>query len=374
MKIGLLTYYGDLNCGTNLQALASLRVLRKVYAGAEVEIIPVHGFTPPGKKPYLTSFTLKTLYNDFIRINKYNRFTKEQLNVKKDNIIKDIDKGLEFISSLNYDKIFVGSDTLLELDRIQTDNKLSLYWLSKSIKAEKYLLSASAKNLSFEDLSVIQRKLASETINDFSALGVRDNNTRLLLSHLTQKDKIKITPDPTFSLDIDNSFTVNYLKQKKIVIPKNSICFHTTKNDKNMNVYAKELKESGYTIFSLRPAYWADYILNDMSPLEQLGIYKYFSCVVTHRFHDSIFCIKNKTPFLLYSPQNFGVSSTGSSKFTELLQSFELEDLCYMHSIDSNLISRIKKCIKEFDALCDRISEKENSLKNEFIDFIKETK
>ena len=31
MKIGLLTYYGDLNCGTNMQALATFQAIKKVY-------------------------------------------------------------------------------------------------------------------------------------------------------------------------------------------------------------------------------------------------------------------------------------------------------------------------------------------------------
>lgn len=29
MKIGLLTYYGDLNCGTNMQALATFQAIKK---------------------------------------------------------------------------------------------------------------------------------------------------------------------------------------------------------------------------------------------------------------------------------------------------------------------------------------------------------
>ena len=44
MKIGLLTYYGDLNCGTNMQALATFQAIKKVYPLDDVEIIPFHGF------------------------------------------------------------------------------------------------------------------------------------------------------------------------------------------------------------------------------------------------------------------------------------------------------------------------------------------
>lgn len=37
MKIGLLTYYSDLNCGTNMQALAIFQAIKKVYPKDDVE-------------------------------------------------------------------------------------------------------------------------------------------------------------------------------------------------------------------------------------------------------------------------------------------------------------------------------------------------
>lgn len=40
---------------------------------------------------------------------------------------------------------------------------------------------------------------------------------------------------------------------------------------------------------ALRPCYYADYVFNDLSPLEYSGISKFFSGVITHRFHDTVF-------------------------------------------------------------------------------------
>ena len=39
MKIGILTYYGDLNCGTNLQAFATLSAVKDIFPDSRVEII-----------------------------------------------------------------------------------------------------------------------------------------------------------------------------------------------------------------------------------------------------------------------------------------------------------------------------------------------
>ena len=75
MKIGLLTYYGDLNCGTNMQAYATLQALKKEYPSDEVEIIPFHGFKP-SIRPYKT-FSPKNLIDDIGRIRKYSTLSRK---------------------------------------------------------------------------------------------------------------------------------------------------------------------------------------------------------------------------------------------------------------------------------------------------------
>ena len=107
----------------------------------DVEIIPIHGFVPPGVHPYFSYFTIKSLFNDFIRIKKYSYFIKNNLEVKEDIVEKNLTQALSFIEKRSYDMIFVGSDTILELDRISDDSSLSLYWLSPQIKSKKILLA-----------------------------------------------------------------------------------------------------------------------------------------------------------------------------------------------------------------------------------------
>ena len=89
MKIGILTYYGDLNCGTNLQAYATMLAIRRKFPLALVEIIDFHGFKQD-IKPYKTDMTLATLYNDAARILKYRRFVRRRLEVSREYIIRDV--------------------------------------------------------------------------------------------------------------------------------------------------------------------------------------------------------------------------------------------------------------------------------------------
>ncbi|MBR6368883.1 MAG: polysaccharide pyruvyl transferase family protein [Bacteroidaceae bacterium] len=333
MKIGLLTYYGDLNCGTNMQAYATLQALKKEYPSDEVEIIPFHGFKP-SIRPYKT-FSPKNLINDIRRIRKYSKFVKEHLQVKNDVIIKDVEAALEYINSRKYDVIYVGADTLLELDRV-SDNCISAYWL-KDVNAKKILIAASAKNVVFEKLTEKQQTDLKIAAGQFAYVGVRDRVTMALFERLLGNDKkIEYIPDPTFTYHIDYSYIDTYLRKKNVVIPEKSVFVQFYGDDYWLDDVAKDLKKRGYTMITNRGIWWSDIVLIDMSPLEQVGLYKYVSFVITHRFHDGVFCMKNHTPALIYvkSGKEF-MTEYGESKHVSLLKDFGLYPQAFLGTLDS---------------------------------------
>lgn len=377
MKIGILTYFGDLNCGTNLQAYSTLSAVQKIFPQSHVEIINYHSFRPD-VKPYLTDATPRTLYNDLIRILKYKQFKKENLKVSRDHIIRDVKKGLQFIANQKYDRIYIGADTLLELDRLpKKQDGLTAYWLSPDISGQKYLLAASCKNVQYEQLSERQKADMKATLENFSKCAVRDKTTQRLLSHFIPEQEITLIPDPTFTLNIDYSYTQNYLRKKKIEFNSPIICIHALKDDIWPKKLAQVLKSQGYKIASLRPAHWADYVFNDMSPLEQLGIYKYFQCLITHRFHDTIFSIKNNTPVISYAQDLSYSSKLGESKYSDLLDLFDLKNECFIQDRSKItvelLMNKIPVCIQTFKNKHVQIGDKKKELKEKYYDFLRLT-
>ena len=66
-----------------------------------------------------------------------------------------------------------------------------------------------------------------------------------------------------------------------------------------------------------------------MSPFEQLGVYRYFSLIITHRFHDTIFALKNGTPPLTYVADTSYTTELGESKCSALIKQMGL----YPHHI-----------------------------------------
>ncbi|MDM8154887.1 polysaccharide pyruvyl transferase family protein [Bacteroides gallinaceum] len=376
MKIGLLTYYGDLNCGTNLQAYATLLAIRKAYPDDEVEIIPFHGFRAR-MMPYKT-FSPVNIYHDIIRFKKYADFKRDKLCVIHDHTITEVAKALEFIASRKYDVIYVGADTLLELDRLPKGyDGISTYWL-KDIKAKKILIAASSKNVDFDKLSKKQKEDLKIAANQFSHIGLRDRATLNLFNHLLEDyNRIKYVPDPTFTFDIDYSYIEKYLAQHNIHIPRKSVFIQFFGNDIWLNDAVAKLKRENYTIVTSRGISWSDIVLIDMSPLEQIGLYRYVDFVITHRFHDGVFSLKNHTPFLIYIKSTNEMIVNGESKHISLLKSFEIYPQAYLGECDSkkgldDVLSRYKKLKDVFNE--SKIDDILQRNKMDYINFLESTK
>lgn len=376
MKIGIITYYGDLNSGTNLQAYATLQAIKSVYPNDKVEIIPFHGFRPR-ILPY-KSFSPLSIMRDFQRIYKYNIFKKEKLQIaEKDVVQRDVTKALKYISDRKYDVIYVGADTLLELDRLPVSHDgLSAYWLI-NVEAKKILIAASVKNVEFEKLLVNQKKEMKIAVKQFAYLGIRDSATQKLLSHFADEDKIEYVPDPTFVLKIDYAYIEKYLKKKRINISKKSVFIHTYSDDYWAYELTKIFKKEKYQIVSPRPAKWTDVSLNDMSPLEQIGIYRYFEFVITHRFHDIVFCLKNNTPVMLYEKGKGFSTSAGESKYTSLLKDFELYPDNFIGSdyevTTTSIIEKKQNAIENFKIKEKIIIERVHEKANDYLSFLAKT-
>lgn len=375
MKIGLLTYYGDLNCGTNMQALSTFNALKSVYPNDEVEIIPFHGFRAR-MMPYKT-FSPVNIWNDIKRFKKYADFKKNKLQVRQDVIIKDVDDALRYIASRKYDVIYVGADTLLELDKLLPGyDGISAYWL-KDIKAKKVLIAASSKNVTYEKLSAKQQADLKVAASQFSYIGVRDRATMALFEHLVDKNKkIEYIPDPTFTFDIDYSYIDAYLKKKGVVIPEKSVFVQFYGDDYWLADVAKDLKQRGYTLITNRGVAWSDIVLIDMSPLEQIGLYRYVSFVITHRFHDGVFCMKNHTPALIYVKSAKIMMTGGESKHVSLLKDFGLYPQAFLGALDSkeglkNVWQSYEDTMKVFDE--DKVEEVLLKNKKVYLDYLNST-
>lgn len=326
-KIGILTYLREYaNLGTNMQGYCTQQAVQRAYPGARVELIDYAGWRPV-MKPYLSGMSMQSLGYDYRRIRRYRQFFRDNLVFSGSRLIAtDRDKALAFIQEQGYDAIYVGSDTVLELRRTAKET-LSPFWLAPSVTGMKCLIAASAHNLTYEALSEAQRREIQASIDDFTLLGVRDEATRRVLAHFVRDGdtRLQLVPDPTFTYSIDYRAIERYLQRRKIVFDRPVVCLHLLRDDSRGADLAARFRRAGYAVASLRPARYADMMFTDLSPFEQVGLYRYFALVVTHRFHDSVFAFMNQTPVLPFAEFETDVTRHGESRLLSLFKSFGIE-------------------------------------------------
>lgn len=383
-KIGILTYFtdipyfNDINPGMDLQAYGVYSALKDQYPDAQVEFIRYHSWFAIWRI-YISGITVKSFIMDCKQFIKYYRFIKQFPLSSKVLVSLDYEKSNKFIDSLNYDAIYVGSDTLLELFR--TDNKnITAYWLSPKVRAKKFMMAASARDTSYSKTTNEQREKLTSSIRSFDALGIRDDATYNLIKNFVDSEdkRLEIIPDPTFYFDIDYREADLYAQKKGIANCKHPIvCFHLLKTDSFGEKLADLYHKRGYLIASLRPAKYADFLLKDLSPMEFAGIFKYFKLTITHRFHDSVFNIKNLTPILLYLPSASYKSENGFSKQKSLTSSFGIEDTNFVDSLSSFTPDEI---MKKADIAIEAFNNRRNDIqfilkeyKSKIKDYVKKT-
>lgn len=378
MKIGIMTYFHGVNPGTNIQAYATFLNVKEAYPESTVEVIN-YTYKRNIDRPHLVNVSIQSIINDIIRIRKYRNFKQRNLVFSKERLLStNYNSVIDFIKQQSYDRIFVGADTLLELNRV-TDG-ITPYWLSEKIKAKKILLAASAKNVTYENLTNNQHALIKNTIFDFTLMGVRDEATyRLIDSFLStdQKNLLIRISDPAFTLPIDYSHIEKYIQDKKIDFSKPTICFHVKRDDFWAIETAKKLKEMGYQIVSFRPERFADILLNDLGPQEYMGIFKYFSLMITNKFHDTIFCLKNSTPMLTFPLNDTYANASGESKYSSLLSQFNLLESNFIPIrstiTPSMIISKSDNAITAVHLKREIIKQQVEINRKSYIDFLKKS-
>jgi len=355
-KIGLLTYFWAHNPGTFLQAYCMEKWLRKKFPNHKVELIDcrLRNIKFQIGRGHWDIFRL---IEDYKHHKSYTRNQNLHLPLSPDGIVSYDYKILtEYINAQNYDLVVVGADTILELlPQHYSLGQIPVYWLSPDIRCKKVTFSSSAGALTYGRLIDSDKKMLSDSINSFNLLGVRDDNTYMLINDLglINKSHLEKTPDPTFPFEIDGSFADKYIKEHRIKFKKPVIAINLPQS---LSLYRQlvEIYESrGFRVVFLGYSRKRANKLPKMSVFEWAGIYRYFSLVITDRFHGTIFSLKNGTPVVSICWNKSKRTESGWSKMNDLLGYFHLEESNYIDATGpvniSDVVRKIDKAMENFD-------------------------
>lgn len=286
MKIGILTWYKELNHGAILQAYASQETLKNY-----------------GQVPYFLDYERNISNNlGFIKttskrlrrfINGDYRYSEDYAKFKKDKAVlfrKFIDEEIEEIHSLSETNscVMVGSDMVFSL--IQGYEP---YMFGNQINAN-YIFSYAACSGGTPLELVSKLGVKEELVNGlerFDRIGCRDEETQRFVN--------SFLPNCTTTLNIDPVLLYGFEKEKQLWSNKNEtseyLLIYSYHGDMNKKVeiesirrYANEHNLKVISIGYYHP--WCDENVNG-DPRDFFDYFLHANCIVTDTFHGTVFSI-----------------------------------------------------------------------------------
>jgi polysaccharide pyruvyl transferase WcaK-like protein len=378
-KIGILTYYWSDNPGTFLQAYSTLKVFQQVFSNATVELI---GCQHGKLKVHINrkAAYIFPLFKELKRYYIYRKYQADYLNISANSVLTDrTDEAAEYLKRQQYDMIVVGADTVLQLLAVnRKEGNLPIYWLPPDIPSQKAACATSCGSLTFEELSESQRAYCRESLNKFKLLGVRDDATLDLFCklRLDNEQRIVKVPDPTFAYSIDHSLAESYIKKQKLNSSRPILAILTQKTFQFARELSDYYRNKGYLIVTLAPLSCGDICIRDISPFEWAGLFKYFSLVVTDRFHGTVFSLKNGTPVVSVACEQRKLTAQGQTKTKSLLETFNLGRTNYINTIGmhdyNELQAGIDAALAAFEP--DAVALGVRELGDNYVEFVKRIK
>ncbi len=357
MRVGILTFHRAYNYGAFLQCFSLQNEIRKRFPEWDLEVID---YCSGNMSRYYQTSALNYLFGPKNTINNYkiadrtrhlvsrmigiirgnSGITAYRSNSKlkayfereyhllplsdKHMVSDDYEKVIEFIRSLDYDIIIVGSDAIW--NDYQT-NIPNVFYLSPVITSKKMSYAASCYGMSYEQ-SQGDRAYIRDALRDFDYIGVRDDETNNYLKSIDCNLLTNHNCDPTILLNLkDLNADINTLKQKLVNygIDFNRPIIGVMGNSRIGKIARQVCGDAAQLVGVYYANDYCDVSVLDLSPSEWANIFGYFAITFTSFFHGTIFSLKNGTPTITIE-QNTGYAKNHKTKTKDLLQRLGLDE------------------------------------------------
>lgn len=353
MKILVITFSRGLNPGTFMQAYGVRTGLLKIFPNAEINYLSFPDFKwdkgKRGKKDFIGHVLLQKAFAAY-RLLKYRKLEQQVFSYTPtiDLFDYDIDKAKSILRK--YDLVVVGSDTILE-KVTNGSQQLGLNWGSSELcKSPHLFFAASASPANFSGDKQLLERLKG-IAERFIYIGLRDG---LTLDLFNNKMKVNVPvykqPDPSYYLDINefqlSEHYVRKLKGKKIAF------YNFSPNFPYRKELADLIRKKGYTVVSSVYNPYADIKIDTIGPKEWAGIFRHCDIIITERFHDSLFALRNCKPVIAIDWEKDRFSSTGDSKTYRILKDYDLQNYHFILEDKNQLasiIDKIPQLMSDFD-------------------------
>ena len=348
MKILIITFTSGVNPGTIMQALGVQTAMKSLWPAAQVDFLNFPdfksgGISVRGKKDGIVN-TIKQKSFAAYRFMKYIKLRKKHFHYsEKVDLFDYTEAQIAFIKE--YDIAVIGSDTILEQAYSQ-GGMIGLNWMPLHIK--KIYFAASASPANFEPTDEL-KKVANEAL----FIGLRDELTiKYFIDKLgIDKDRIIKQPDPSYFLDISN-FKLSRRYAKRFTPEKKYALYNFNSNFTHRRALADLIREKGYVVVSTAYNPYADICIDTIDAFEWAGVFPLVDIVVTERFHDSVFALRNEKPVIAIDWEPSRFAKGGDSKTLLILEEYGLKDnhfnLCHSNQL-TDISSALDKIESSFN-------------------------
>lgn len=348
--LGVCLKYGQINYGSKLQALATVKMLERL--SLDYEIIEYNKKTLGFILRYIPRFFNFVFLND--RYDQYQRnieYKKHPLVFEKikqrNQIFSDFDKQFESHLSKFY-------SSYKELKNTCKDNYSSVLTCSDQLWSPA-ALGSGFYNLMFapDDMNKVswassfgvskipcyQKNRTKKYLNRIEHISMRENRGAEIVKELTGKD-VPVLLDPVFVFNKDEWGQM--IPQKDAEFEPYIFCYFLGDNPKYREK-AKELAEkTGLKIVTLRhldryvdfDEQFGDYAPYDVDPARFLNILRNAQYVCTDSFHGTAFSIICEKKFLVFDRYNSNSSNSKNSRIESLCKNLDLESRRYTEGGD----------------------------------------
>lgn len=349
MKILIVTFTRGINPGTIMQALGVQTAFGLLYPNADIEFLDFPDFkrgklSVRGKSDSILSTFLQKGFAAY-RLLRYRSLRKK--NFKYSPTVDMFHYNVKSIAFIKrYDLVVIGSDTILEQAYSNT-GKIGLNWMPIDIKKLYFAASASPANFTPKnDLKEVAEKAVF--------IGLRDDLTiRFFVDKLKiAPNKLVKQPDPSYFLDI-NKFILPMNLASKIKAGQKHVLYNFNSNFPHRKELADKLRHLGYKVVSTAYNPHADICFDTINAFEWAGVFPLIDIVVTERFHDSVFALRNCKPVIAIDWDKNRFTSEGDSKTYCILEDYGLTTFHFNLSVLPDL-DAICKTIGTLDDIFDK--------------------
>lgn len=346
MKILIVTFTSGNNPGTFMQGLGVKTAVKKMWSEAEVDFLKFPDFKRNlGIRDENAKLwqTLVQKVTSAYRLIKYKKLRNMEMNFTKQIDLFNYTTEDEDIIR-QYDLVVIGSDTILEKAYGEND-RIGLNWMPLDVKKIYFAASASPANFKPD-------KQLKNIVENAYFIGLRDD---LTIEFFTNKlgipsQRIVKQPDPSYYLDV-KKFKLSLRQLEKFDQEKQRyVLYNFSSNFPLRKELADALRYIGYEVISTAYNPYADFCLDTIDAYEWAGVFGHVDLVVTERFHDSVFALRNERPVISIDWDTNRFTPVGDSKTLCLLQDYGHEHLHFNLSNQTN-ISSVVDVVRNIDAL-----------------------